>query len=158
MNHFYIQTTIDGLTPSFQILQHTMVSMFRQGYTQTTPSFSMPNFSLTPYTPRVMAEHMQTPNSKYQAPSSTIAYTNLIPLLGSSAGLLSNHAYHNAMQYNAYGQPENDDFGYETPLQFPFRPQPIDMTLTQATVEPCADPNNITNQLATILRVLRHRT
>jgi hypothetical protein len=81
MNHFYIQTTIDGLTP-FQILQHTIASMFRQGYTQTTPSFSMPNFSLIPYTPRVMAEHMQTPNSKYQAPYSTVAYTNLIPLLG----------------------------------------------------------------------------
>jgi hypothetical protein len=55
------------------------------------------------------------------------------------------------MLYNAYGQPEADDFRYETSLQFPFSPQPIDMTPTRATAEPCADSNNLTKQLATIL-------
>jgi hypothetical protein len=39
----------------------------------------------------------------------------------------------------------------ETPPQFPFRPQPIDMTPTRATAEPCMDHNNLTNQLTTIL-------
>jgi hypothetical protein len=38
------------------------------------------------------------------------------------------------------------------PPQFPFRPQPIDMTPPRATAEPRVDPNNLTNQLATILR------
>jgi hypothetical protein len=38
------------------------------------------------------------------------------------------------------------------PPQFSFRPQSIDMMPARATDEPCADPNNITNQLATILR------
>jgi hypothetical protein len=56
------------------------------------------------------------------------------------------------MRYKTYGLPENDDFGYETPPQFPFRPQPIGMTLARATVESCADPNNFTNQLATMLK------
>jgi hypothetical protein len=41
-------------------------------------------------------------------------------------------------------------FGYETPPQF--LPQPINMTLTWATAKPDVDPNNLTNQLATILR------
>jgi hypothetical protein len=56
------------------------------------------------------------------------------------------------MRFNAYDQSEDDDFGYETPLQFPFRPQPIDMTSTRVMAEPCVDPNNLTNQLSTILR------
>jgi hypothetical protein len=55
-------------------------------------------------------------------------------------------------RFNAYDQPEADDFGYETPLQFPFRPQSIDMTQNRATVESGADPNNLTNQLSTIMR------
>jgi hypothetical protein len=42
--------------------------------------------------------------------------------------------------FNAYDQLEADSFGYETPLQFSFRPQPIDI-----------EPNNLMNQLATIL-------
>jgi hypothetical protein len=50
-------------------------------------------------------------------------------------GFLLNQAYHNMTQYNTYGQP-------------------IDMTPAQATVEPCVDPNILTNQLATILREL----
>jgi hypothetical protein len=56
------------------------------------------------------------------------------------------------MRYNVYCQPENDSFGNETPPQFPFRPQPIDMTPARATAKSCEDPNNLTNQLATILR------
>jgi hypothetical protein len=54
--------------------------------------------------------------------------------------------------FNTYGQPEAGGFDYEIPLQFPFRPQPIDMTPDRATTEPGRDPNNLTNQLATILR------
>jgi hypothetical protein len=53
--------------------------------------------------------------------------------------------------FNNYDQPEADGFGYETPPQFPFRPHPIDMTPARAMVEPGVDPNNLTNQLATIL-------
>jgi hypothetical protein len=53
---------------------------------------------------------------------------------------------------NAYDQPEANGFGYQTPPQLPFRPQPIDMTPAQATIEPNADPNNLINQLAMILR------
>jgi hypothetical protein len=92
------------------------------------------------------------PNSNYQAPYTTVAYTNPIPLSSSSAGFLSNSAYHNATRHNTLGQPEFGGFGYEAPPQLPFRQQPIDMTPTRATIEPCADPNNLTNQLATILR------
>jgi hypothetical protein len=45
-------------------------------------------------------------------------------------GFLLNHAYHNTTWFNAYGHLEAGSFGYETLLQFPFRPQPIDMTPT----------------------------
>jgi hypothetical protein len=54
-------------------------------------------------------------------------------------------------RFNTYDQPEAGGFGYETPPQFPFRAQPIDMMPAGATVEPGMDPDNITNQLATIL-------
>jgi hypothetical protein len=54
--------------------------------------------------------------------------------------------------FNAYGQPEAGGFGYETLPQFPFRLQPIDMMPARATVELGADPNKLSNQLATILR------
>jgi hypothetical protein len=53
-------------------------------------------------------------------------------------------------RFNTYGQPEAHGFGFETPPQFPFRS--IDMTPPRATVELGADPNNLTNQLAIILR------
>jgi hypothetical protein len=55
------------------------------------------------------------------------------------------------MKYNIYDQSKNGGFGYETLPQFSFRPQPIDMMPARATAEPCADPINLTNQLATIL-------
>jgi hypothetical protein len=42
MNHFHSRITIDGSTPTLEMPQQTMTSMFGQGYTQTTPSFSIP--------------------------------------------------------------------------------------------------------------------
>jgi hypothetical protein len=90
-------------------------------------------------------------SSNYQAPYTTVAYTDPIPLLGSSLGFLPNHAYENAPWFNAYGQPEAGGFGYETLPRFLFRPQPIDMTPARATAEPDVAPNNLTNQLTTIL-------
>jgi hypothetical protein len=118
---------------------------------QAAPSFSISNFSLAPYTPRGNGRAYVKANNNYQASYSSVAYTDPIPLLNSSAGFLPNHTYHNVTRYNAYGQPEAGGFGYETPLQFPFRPQRIDMTTAQATVEPDTDSNNLTNQMATIL-------
>jgi hypothetical protein len=70
----------------------------------------------------------------------------------SSLGFLPNHAYQTPPHFNTYGQPKASGHGYETPLQFPFRPQPVDVTPGLATTEPGVDPNNLTNQLATILR------
>jgi hypothetical protein len=92
----------------------------------TAPSFAMPNPGSAP------DPHT---NFNYQVPYSIVAYTAPIPLLDSSVGFLLNQAYHNMTQYNTYDQP-------------------IDMTPAQATVEPCVDPNILTNQLATILREL----
>jgi hypothetical protein len=65
---------------------------------------------------------------------------------------LPNHTYQTLPRFNAYGQSKAGSFGYETPPQFPFRPQPVDMTLGRAIAEPGTDPNNLTNQLAIILR------
>jgi hypothetical protein len=81
------------------------------------PSFSVSNFSSAPYTPEAMTEHTRT-SSNYHAPYSTVAYTDLISLSGSSMGFLPNHAYHNTMRFNAYGQSEADGFGYETHHNF----------------------------------------
>jgi hypothetical protein len=60
-------------------------------------------------------------------------------------GFLLNHGYQDTPRFNTYGQSEADDFDFETLSQFPFRPQPIDMMPPPATVEPGADPNNLTN-------------
>jgi hypothetical protein len=46
-----------------------------------------------------------------------------MPLPGGLLGFLPNHAYQTPPHFNAYGQPEADAFGYETPPQFPFRPE-----------------------------------
>jgi hypothetical protein len=129
-----------------------MANMFGQGYIQTAPSFSTPNFTSALYTPGGNDRAYAHANGKYQALYTTIAYTDPIPLHGSSLGFLPNHTYQNALWFNAYGQPEDIGFGYETPPQFPFGLQPIHMTPTRATAEPDVDPNNLTNQLATILR------
>jgi hypothetical protein len=111
----------------------------------------MPNFTSTSYTSRGKDRAYAHASSNFQAPYTTVAYTNPIPLSGSSLGFLSNHAYQNSPRFNAYGRPKASGFGYETPPQFLFRPQPIDMTSARATTEPGTDPNNLTNQLATIL-------
>jgi hypothetical protein len=94
--------------------------MFGQGYTHTAPNFSMPNSGSDPYT--FGYNHRTNPNPKgnYHALYTTVAYTDPIPLPGSSLGFLPNHAYQNAPYFNTYGQPEADGFGYETPPQFPF--------------------------------------
>jgi hypothetical protein len=81
----------------------------------------------------------------------TIAYTDHISLPGNSLGFLPNHVYQTPPHFNAYGQPKADGFGYESPPQFPFRPQPVEMRPARATAEPGTDPNNLMNQLATIL-------
>jgi hypothetical protein len=57
MIHFHSRTIIDGSAPTFGMPQQTTTSTFEQGYIQTTPSFSMPNFSSAPYTPGVMVKH-----------------------------------------------------------------------------------------------------
>jgi hypothetical protein len=145
MNHFHSRTTIEGSAPTFGVPQQTTASMFGQGYTQTIPNLSMPNFTSTPYTPRGNGQAYAHTSNNHQAPYTTVAYTNPIPLPGSSLGFLPNHAYQNAPQFNAYGQPEAGGFGYETPPQFPFRPQPIDMMPARAMAKPGADPNNLTN-------------
>jgi hypothetical protein len=119
--------------------------MFGQGYTHTTPSFSMANPGLAPYTPRYNNRTYPNTNGNYQAPYTTVAYTDPIPLPGSSLGFLPNHAYQNASYFNAYGQSEAGGFDHGTPTHFPFRPQPIDMAPARATAELGADPNNLTN-------------
>jgi hypothetical protein len=121
MNHFHSRTTIEDSAPNFEMSQQTMVSMFGQGYTQTTPSFSLPNFTLAPYTPGGNNQTYPHASSSYQAPYSTIAYTAPIPLPGSSLDFFPNHAYQNKPCSNAYGQPKTGGFGYKTLLQFPFR-------------------------------------
>jgi hypothetical protein len=111
----------------------------------------MPNPSSAPYTFGYNGRAYTNPNGNYQAPYTTVAYTDLISLPNSSLGFLRNHAYQHTPHFNTYGQPKTDGFGYETPPQFPFRSQPIDMMPARATTEPSADPNNLTNQLTTIM-------
>jgi hypothetical protein len=96
--------------------------MFGQGYTHTAPSFTIPNPSLTPYTSRFNGRVYPNPNDNFQALYTTIAYTDAIPLPGSSLGFLCNYAYQTPPHFNAYGQPEAGGFGYEIPPQFPFGP------------------------------------
>jgi hypothetical protein len=69
-------------------------------------------------------------------------------------GFLPNHAYENTPCFNTYGQPKAGSLCFETPLQFPFKSCPIDMTPARATANLGADRNNLTNQLATILHEL----
>jgi hypothetical protein len=128
-----------------------MTNMFGHGYTQTTPSFSMPNFTSAAYISGGNGRAYVHANGNYKASYTTVAYTDPISLHGSSLGFLPNHAYQNVPHFNTYRQPEADDFGYETLPLFPFGPQPIDMTPARAMAEPGADSNNLTNQLATIL-------
>jgi hypothetical protein len=133
VNHFHSRTTIEGSATTFGTPQQTMARMFGEGYTHTAPCFCMPNLCLAPYTSGYNGLAYPNTNGNYQAPYTTVAYTNPIPLPGSSLGFLPNHNYQNAPRFNAYGQPKANGFGYETPPQFPFRPQPIDMMPAQAT-------------------------
>jgi hypothetical protein len=50
MNHFHSRTIIKDSAPNLRMPQQTMASMYGQGYTHTTPSFTIPNPILTPYT------------------------------------------------------------------------------------------------------------
>jgi hypothetical protein len=111
MNHIHSQTTIQGSTPTFEMPQQTTTNMFGQGYTQTTPSFSMTNFSSAPYTSGGNGRTYTNASGNYQPSYSIVAYTDPILLPGSSLGVLPNHAYHNATRFNAYGQPKANDFG-----------------------------------------------
>jgi hypothetical protein len=96
MNHFNSRTTIVGSTPNFGMPQQTMANMFGQGYTQTTPCFSMPIFTSAPFTPEGNNRTYAHASVNNQAPYSTVAYIDPIPLPSSSLGFLPNHAYHNA--------------------------------------------------------------
>jgi hypothetical protein len=131
--------------------QQTIASMLGQGYTHIALSFSRPNSSSAPYTSGYNGWTYPNPNDNYHASYTTIAYTDPIPLPSSLLGFLLNHTYQNTPSFNTYGQQEIGGFGYETPPQFPFTPQLIDMMPARATTEPGVDPNNLTNQLATIL-------
>jgi hypothetical protein len=151
MNHFHSRTTIEDSTPNLGMLQQTTISMCGQGYTYTAPSFTIPNSGSAPYTSGYNGQAYPNPNGNYQAPYTIVAYSDPIPLPGSSLGFLPNHTYQNTPHFNTYGHPEAGGFDFETPPQFPFRLQPIDMMPPRAMVKPGADPNNLTNQLATIL-------
>jgi hypothetical protein len=131
--------------------QQTMINIYGQGYMQTTPSFPLQNFTSAQYTSRGNDRPYTHASGNYQAPYTTVAYTNPIPLPSSLLGFLLNHTYQNAPWFNAYGQPKTGSFGYETPPQFLFRPQSIEMMPPRAMAEPGTDPNNLTNQLDTIL-------
>jgi hypothetical protein len=50
MNHLHSRTTIEGSAPNLGMPQQTTASMYGQGYTHTTPNFTIPNPSSTPYT------------------------------------------------------------------------------------------------------------
>jgi hypothetical protein len=122
VNHFHSRTTIEGLTPTFGVLQQSTINMFGQGYTQTTPRLSTSNFTSVAYTPGGNGCAYAHASGNYKGMYTTVAYTNPISLLSRSLGFLPNHAYQNVLRFNAYGQPKADGFGYETPSQFLFWP------------------------------------
>jgi hypothetical protein len=97
------QTAIKGSAPNLGMTQQTMASMYGQGYTHTAPSFTIPNPSSTPYTSRFNGRAYPNPSSNFQAPYTTVAYIDPIPLPGSSLGFLPNHAYQILPCFNAYG-------------------------------------------------------
>jgi hypothetical protein len=152
VNHFHSRTTIEGSTPNFGMPQQATTIIYGQEYTHTTPNFTIPNPNSTPYTSGFNGRAYPNPSSNFQVSYTTVSHTDPIPLPDSSLGFLPNHTYQNMPRFNAYGQPKAGGFVYETPLQFPFKPQLIDMTSAQATTESGADLNNLTNQLVVILR------
>jgi hypothetical protein len=122
INHFHSRTTIEGLAHNLGMPQQATTSMYGQGYTHTAPRFIMPNPSSTSYTSGFNGRAYPNPSSNFQAPYTTIAHTEPVPLPSSSLGFLPNHAYQTLPRFSAYGQPKADGFGFETPPQFPFRP------------------------------------
>jgi hypothetical protein len=126
--------------------------MFGQGYIPATLSYSMPNSSLTPYTPGCNDRAYTNTNGNYQATYTTVGYTDHIPLPGGSNIRCLTCTNNNTMCYATYNPPDHGGYGYETPPKFHFRTQPVEMMPAQATTETCVDPNNLTTQLATILR------
>jgi hypothetical protein len=76
MNHFHSRTITEGSAPTFGMPQQTATSMFGQGYMQIAPSFSMPNFTSTPYTPVGNGRTYAYTSGNYQAPYSTVAYND----------------------------------------------------------------------------------
>jgi hypothetical protein len=102
VNHFHNQTTIECSTPTFRMSHQIIASMFEQGYMHTAPSFSISNLDSAPYTFGYNGRAYLNPNGNYQTPYTTIAYTDLISLSGSSLAFLPNHAYQNAPCFNAY--------------------------------------------------------
>jgi hypothetical protein len=125
---------------------------FAQTNTHTSGPTAGDSTTLTPYTSGFNGQAYSNPSSNFQDMYTTIAYTDPIPLPGSALGFLRNHAYQTPPCFNAYGQPKADGFGYGTPPQFPFIPHPVDMMPGRATTKLGVDPNNLTNQLPTILR------
>jgi hypothetical protein len=69
----------------------------------TTPSFTIPNPSLAPYTSGYNGRAYPNRNSSYQALYTTVVYIDPIPLPHSLLGSLPNHAYHNMPSFSAYG-------------------------------------------------------
>jgi hypothetical protein len=76
VNHFLSRTTIEGSAPTFGVLQQTMASMFSQGYTQTAPNFSMPNFTSAAYTLGGNGRSYTHASDNYQVPYTIVAYTD----------------------------------------------------------------------------------
>jgi hypothetical protein len=116
MNHFHSRTTIEGSAPNLGMPHQATTSMYGQGYTHTAPSLTIPNLSLTPYTSGLNGWVYPNPNDNFQAPYTTVAYTDPILLPRRSLGFLPNHAYQLPPCFNAYGQLETGGFGYETSL------------------------------------------
>jgi hypothetical protein len=83
-------------------------------YTHTAPNFTMPNPSSTPYPSGFNGQAYPNSNGNFQAPHTTIACTDPVPLPDSSLCFLPNHAYQTPPRFNTYGQPKIDGFGYET--------------------------------------------
>jgi hypothetical protein len=115
VNHFHSQTTIKSSAPNLGMPQQTTTSMFRQGCTHTTLSFTIPNPGSAPYTSGYNGRTCPNPNGNYQVPYTTVAYTDPIPLLYSSLGFLPNHAYQNMPCFNTYDQSKTGGFHFKTP-------------------------------------------
>jgi hypothetical protein len=76
LNHFHSRTTNEDSSPSLGMPQQAMDSMYGQGYTHTAPSFTMPNPSLTHHTSRFNGQAYPNPDDNFQAPYTTITYTD----------------------------------------------------------------------------------